>query len=128
MRLLKLVDNCKGAGIEPILLTQPTVFGGGFDEATGIDLENIRLDDKTNGSLFRQTVNLYNQQTKDVGTETNSMVIDLSSLMPKSSLYFYDSIHYTNEGAAKISEILDDQLTQPLEENYPLFKLQGGSK
>ncbi len=124
-RLLKLVETCHQVGIEPILLTQPTIVGKGFDELTGTDLENIRVDDQTNGKLYWLTVELYNQQTRDVGMETNSKVVDLSNLLPKSSLYFYDTNHYTNEGAAKISEISDEQLTPHLKENYSSFELSG---
>lgn len=122
-RLLKLVETCRRAGIEPILMTQPSLYGEGIDELTGVDLENARLDDKTNGKLFWQVLDLYNRQTRDIGAETNSMVIDLAYLMPKNSLYFYDSVHYTNEGASKISEILDAQLTPHLREKYPSFQM-----
>jgi len=122
-RLLKLIETCNQVGIEPILLTQPTIAGKGFDELTGTDLENIRLDDETNGKLYWLTLELYNQQTREVGMETNSKVVDLSNLLPKTSLYFYDAIHYTNEGAAKIAEILDEQLTPHLKENYSAFEL-----
>ena len=130
-RLLKLVKTCRQAGIEPVLLTQPALVGKGVDEPTGVDLENIcwddesskKLRDETNGKLYWLTLELYNQQTRAVGLETNSKVIDLANLLPKNSLYFYDALHYTNEGAAKISEILDEQLTPHLKENYSSFEL-----
>lgn len=132
-RLLKLIETCRKAGIEPVLLTQPVVVGKGFDELTGVNLETIFLDDEsskklhgeTNGKLYRLSLELYNQQTRDVGRETNTKVIDLENLLPKNSLYYYDYIHYTNEGAAKIAEILDEQLTQHLKENYSSFELPG---
>lgn len=128
-RLLRLIESSRQAGIEPILLTQPSLVGKGIDPLTGINLETIFLDDElsrklhgeTNGKLYWLTMELYNQQTRDVGAEAGVKVIDLANLMPRNSLYYYDYIHYTNEGAAKISEILDEHLTPHLKENYSSF-------
>ena len=43
-RVQHLVDLARGAGIEPVLLTQPALYGDGHDDATGVDLAGIVVD------------------------------------------------------------------------------------
>ena len=38
------------------------------------------------------------------------LVIDLAREFPKNSAYYYDWIHYTNEGAARVADILSREL------------------
>jgi hypothetical protein len=45
-----------------------------------------------------------------VGKENGLLVIDLAQKMPHNSLYYYDFMHYTNEGAQKVAEIIYEDL------------------
>ncbi len=56
----------------------------------------------------------YNEGTRQVAKEKNIPLIDLAHDLPKSSKYFYDIVHFTNDGAEKTSEILYDSLTSIL--------------
>ena len=40
--------------------------------------------------------------TRAVAREQDVLLIDLARLLPKNSTYFYDTIHFTNEGAEKV--------------------------
>ncbi|MEI7990416.1 MAG: hypothetical protein WCI88_15385, partial [Chloroflexota bacterium] len=60
----------------------------------------------------------YNAALKDIGKEKNVLVIDLADKMPKSSRYYYDFVHYTNEGARKVAEIIEEDLYPYLSEKY----------
>ena len=120
-RLLQLIDISKRNGIEPILITHPAFFGSGIDASTGLNLETVKVSDSMNGKLFWEILELYNDTVKEVGKSTNTFVIDLANKVPKSSLYFYDNFHFTNEGAEKVSGILYAELKNHLDNKYGPF-------
>src|SRR3989339_1553912 len=51
-RLEKLVKVCRDHGIEPVLITQPTLYGPGVDPVTGVDLGAVRVGDKNGRFMF----------------------------------------------------------------------------
>lgn len=104
-RLNQLLLDTKGAGISPVLLTQPLLFGHGKDDITGVNLETIQTRFE-NGKTYWEVLEAYNDISRKVAQEQDVLLIDLARQMPKSSLYFYDGVHFTNEGAEKVSEII----------------------
>jgi lysophospholipase L1-like esterase len=114
-RILKLVETCRKNNIEPVLITQPCLYGAGIDSITGIDLETIKIDKENNGKAGWKILQLYNDQARSVAKETNTCLIDLANEMPKNSLYFYDFVHYTNDGCTKVAEIISKDIS-------PFFK------
>jgi len=46
-------------------------------------------------------------------------VIDLAREMPKNSAYYYDLMHFTNAGAARVADLIDAQLTPFLARKFP---------
>jgi hypothetical protein len=73
------------------------------------------------GATAWDVLELYNEVTREVGRERGVLVIDLARQMPKNSLYFYDLMHYTNAGAAKMAEIIAAQLTPFLAQKFPSY-------
>ena len=69
------------------------------------------IEDNSNGKLYWELLKLYNQRTLSVCRANGIYTIDLASLLPKSSKYFYDNYHFNNEGCKKISEIIYDSLS-----------------
>jgi len=110
MRLNKLIQISRGKGIEPIFLTQPTLYGYGVDDVTKTDLERIYKRESENGKLAWKRLELYNDVVRQFAIRENVLVIDLAKEMPKSSKYYYDFSHYTNEGAEKVAEIVFEHL------------------
>ena len=96
VRLQLLVKKCIDNNIIPVLLTQAL------------------LD---NGLRFEE-MELYNKTTKEVCAENKILCIDLANELPKDGNYFYDNMHYTNEGAEKVSEIIFNHLNN--EKQTPL--------
>jgi len=109
-RLNYLLDLCKKYEIRPVLITQPAMYGEGLDEATGTDLAKVKHNDQTSGLLWWSELQLYNQVTIEVGNENHIAVINLATALPKGSKYFYDYVHFTNEGNEKVSQIIHDAL------------------
>lgn len=109
-RLSRLIATTKENGMEPILLTQPLLWGNSTDLSTGVNLEDVKIDNIKNGKLYWRIMEMYNDQTRRVAKENGIFVVDLATKMPKDSLYFYDGMHYTNEGAQKIADITSEEL------------------
>lgn len=109
-RLDSIVKISRINGIDPVLVTQPALCGEGIDSLTSADLEKHRVYDNVNGLEWWKIMEKYNDVTRRVALENSVFLIDLARTMPKSSLYFYDLVHFTNEGALKVSEIIYSEL------------------
>ncbi len=105
-RLEKLVRVSRDHGIEPVLITQPTLYGPGSDPLTGVDLEKIKLGENLNGALMYAVVELYNETLRQVAAQDKVLLIDLAREMPRNSTYYYDYLHYTEAGADRVAEII----------------------
>jgi lysophospholipase L1-like esterase len=121
-RLTQLVDTCLRNGITPVFLTQPNQFGDGIDSTTGTNLELYKIADDMNGKLQWRLLELYNNVTRKTAREKQIDVIDLASLLPKDSRYFYDNSHFTNQGAEKIAVLVKNALTPVLLRKYPGYR------
>ena len=109
-RLEKLILNCRKNGIEPILITQPTLVGFGTDPKSKIDLEKVIYCDPKGGRFYWEKLKLYNQITRKLSEKHNCFLIDLADELPKSTEYFYDCIHFTNKGCEKVAEVIFQNL------------------
>ncbi len=126
-RLKSIIEACRNAGIEPVFITQPLLVGFGTDDVTGVDLARVRAyGPNQSGKLYWDSVEVYNNATRSVGSENNVQVIDLARQLPKSSRYFYDFIHYTPEGAQAIADIIYGALCPALQTKYPQYATQKG--
>lgn len=94
-RVTILVKKCIGHDIIPIMITQPL-------------LDN---------SFTFESLQLYNQVTKEVCTENKILCVDLGNKLEKNSRYFYDNMHFTNYGTEKIAKIIFTDLSEYLEAN-----------
>jgi hypothetical protein len=107
-----IITLCRKAGVKPIFLTQPSLFGSYTDSITGVNMTNKWMNNKDaeNSLLQEKILELYNDVLRNDSLRIT--VIDLARKMPKDSRYYYDFIHFTNEGAEKVSEILSAELQQ----------------
>jgi len=120
-RLERLITVCREHHILPVLLTQPVLYGEGRDAASGVDLSHRFVAQDMDGTTAWQVLELYNGVTRAVGRERGVLVIDLAREMPKNSTYYYDLMHYTNTGAAKMADIVAAHLTPFLAEKFPEY-------
>ncbi len=104
-RLRKLIELAQGSGIEPVLITQPALYGDARDDMTGVELGSANFNGKS-GHLNWAILQLYNQVTARVGLATGSLLIDLAEKLPKSSRYYYDSVHFSKDGARAVAAIV----------------------
>jgi lysophospholipase L1-like esterase len=120
-RILKLIQISRANGIEPVLMTQPLLEGPAIDDVTHLDLGRIIVSPGHNGKMAWDLQEKYNDVTRRVGQEQGLLVVDIARELPKSSRYFYDFIHYTNEGADKIAGIIYQHLCPDLAKRFPTF-------
>jgi hypothetical protein len=116
--------------VVPVLLTQPALYGGAKDDRTGVDLGTMVVQDETkiNGALAWDILELYNDVTRGVGQEKGLAVIELARSLPKTSRFFYDFVHFTDEGAQAVAEIVAPSLCRVLEAKEPGFLRQACSR
>jgi lysophospholipase L1-like esterase len=119
-RLNKIASLCIQNNIQPVFITQPSVFGDGTIEGgdPSIDFHPFGIE---NGQLFWRKLQLFNNATKQVSQENKITLIDLAVALAKDTAYYYDAVHYTNSGAKKISEIIYDGLKKMLDPKYDAF-------
>jgi lysophospholipase L1-like esterase len=111
-RVATLLEMCRSNGITPVLVTQPALFccGHATDPSTGIDLSTVQLTADKNGCLGWRLMELYNEQTRQAGKEAGVLVVDLAEKMPHDSKFYIDWFHYNNPGAAKVGEIIYEEI------------------
>jgi lysophospholipase L1-like esterase len=121
-RLEKLIKISRASGIEPVLITQPTLYGPGVDLATGVNLATLKVQDTFNGQTMYGFIELYNEATRQVAQKHGVLLIDLARELPRNSAYYYDYLHYTEPGAAAVAAIIDRHLSPWLAQRYPTFR------
>jgi len=120
-RLEKLMAICRENNMVPVLVTQPVLYGEGVDAASGVDLGHRFVAKDMDGVTAWQVLELYNDVTREVGRERGVLVIDSAREMPKNPAYYYDLVHYTNAGAARMADIVSAQLTPFLAKKFPAY-------
>jgi lysophospholipase L1-like esterase len=112
-RVAAIIEECRRHGIEPVLVTQPWLNGDAIDPTTGVNLATIQVRGAANGRLWWQVQELYNDVTRQAAAAHGVLLIDAARELPKDSRLFYDFLHYTNEGAARLGDIVSMHL-EPL--------------
>ncbi|MCX6317388.1 MAG: SGNH/GDSL hydrolase family protein [Bacteroidetes bacterium] len=110
-RIDRIIRLCVGAGIQPILITQPSLYGDYTDPDTGVKTGNKWFARDPNGEnclMMKRILELYNDVLRSFSGKVP--VIDLAEKMKPRSSYFYDFTHVTNTGAATIASILATEL------------------
>jgi lysophospholipase L1-like esterase len=121
-RVEKLIKISRAHGIEPVLITQPTLYGSGVDPVTGVNLATIKVQDHFNGLMMHDFIELYNETTRQVAQKDGVLLIDLARELPRNSAYYYDYLHYTEPGAAEVARIIDAHLSPFLSARFPSYK------
>ncbi len=108
VRLRDIVALTRTSGIEPVFVTQPLLVGEptDIDPASGVNLGSVLVRPGDNGTVEWERVELYNDRTRQVAREAGVTLVDLARALPKDSRFFYDFMHYTNEGAARAGAIV----------------------
>ncbi len=120
-RVEGLVRRCRALGIEPVLVTQPALYGNVVDPATKVFLGTLEVDadQQLYGALAWNILEAYNDVVRDVGRRRGVLVIDLARELPKDSRLFYDFVHFNNDGSAAVAAIVAGRLCPFLAARVP---------
>lgn len=120
-RLKQLIEMCRRNRIEPVLITQPMLAGPVADDVTHVDLARVKVSThcRCNGEMWWNALEMYNDVTRKVAHDNNVVLVDLAKELPKSSRYFYDFVHFTNDGAQRVADIIDNSLCPALASKFP---------
>lgn len=108
-RVRQLVETCRSHNIAAVLVTQPALYGPAVDDVTQVDLRRVNVNGM-NGNTRWKLLELYNDVTRKVAHEQELLLIDLAVKMPKSSRYYYDYHHFTNDGADVVADLIRAEL------------------
>lgn len=112
-RLSLLVDETLALGIQPVLITQPVPYGLAIDPESGVDLARIEVRYGSGYQRWRE-VELYNNVTREIAATYDILLIDLERELPKNTVYYYDFIHFTEEGAKEVGRIVSENMLSRL--------------
>lgn len=97
------------SGAIPVLLTQANRLTEEPDPLVVDHLRNLI----EMGIEYRQYKSMYdqfNECIRETGNRYQVLVIDLDRLVPKTSQFMYDTMHFNNEGSKFVSEVIANQV------------------
>jgi lysophospholipase L1-like esterase len=115
-RVQRLVAETRKAGIEPVLVTQPALYGDVVDPTTGVAIGDLDFVEQGNAAQQWRILEAYNDVLRAVAAEQRVIVIELARELPKDSQYFTDWIHYSRAGAERVAAIVAEGLRPVLNE------------
>lgn len=113
-RLAVIARESRHAGIEPAFLTQPLLAGDAIDPATGADLATLVDLPGRNGLADWRVLEMYNDAMRAVAAAEGILLIDLARQLPKDSRLFLDFVHFSNDGARAVGQIVAAELGRHL--------------
>lgn len=117
--LLRISASAEAAGVPLVLMTQPhlwradlsekereLVWWGGVGDfmAEGARAEFYSVEAMAEG------MDRYNQTLLSVCSETGAHCLDLASMLPKDTSIFFDGVHFHEQGARSVAELVADFL------------------
>lgn len=120
-RVHALVARSRALGMEPVLITQPALYGNVVDPGTKVFLGTLEVDaeQQLHGGLAWNLLELYNDVLREEGRSSGVLVIDLAAELPKDSRLFYDFVHFNNDGSAAVARIVAGRLCPYLAARFP---------
>jgi hypothetical protein len=73
------------------------------------------------GLFWYKSLETFNDTMRQVASAEHAYLIDLEHAMPKDTKYYWDPIHYTDAGAAKVAEVAAAGLLPYLEQKFPSY-------
>ncbi|MBI9038599.1 MAG: SGNH/GDSL hydrolase family protein [Bacteroidales bacterium] len=111
----KLFHYINSDSVDCVLVLQPSIYKDTMTQAEYDRLWFGKLDCFENGvypspASLAEAMDKFNSAAKAIAIENNIDVVDGAANIPKTLDYFTDDVHYTNEGAAKLAELVAEQI------------------
>lgn len=105
IRLKVFIDICDDFGITPVLMTQP------FMNKPDRELNEYEIRTFLSGMRFLEP---FNDEIRKICAQKGALLIDLEKQIPKVEKYFYDEVHFTDDGSVLVSDIVTYDLLKIL--------------
>lgn len=112
--LMTLVDEARTQGVRLLLTTQPAIYSDHLSE----EAEHLLwLGTRHPAGQYRYRVDvlaralgLFNEKLLQVCRATDTECVDLAAAMNGDERYFYDDVHFNEQGARAVAALLADAL------------------
>ncbi len=114
----EIVTILSADGVQLVLATQPFLYRSDLSEKERDLIEFPTLFCSMEGNRYPNIdsmirgMNAFNAETTKVAIEHGIPLIDLESRIPKTTYYFLDDVHYTDEGNALVAQVISAYLIQ----------------
>lgn len=107
--LRTFINLCRARGITPVLMTQENRVTDTPDKAVEFH-STIFTSLGISYKEYKETYDMFNETIREVGAESNALVIDLDRKIPKNKEYIYDGYHFNDKGSLLAAEVIADEL------------------
>ena len=104
--LRSLVGMCRAHGVLPVLLTQPAIWGATDASAAGLLWRRLPNGNRVAHVRMWHLLEAFNDVTRRVAADTQSLLIDLANELPKDPALFYDDDHFNIAGCAEVAAVV----------------------
>jgi lysophospholipase L1-like esterase len=107
-RIERLIETCREIGVRPVFLTQPLLYADTrkWRGLTGGNHWNGTREVPVSAATIWRMVRTLNDDLIAECAEEGVPCFDLAAEVPPDSRYFYDSMHFTEEGAELVGELV----------------------
>lgn len=121
-QLRRFISTCKSKEVEPIFITQPSLWRANMSvKEVGwlwLDAQGDFMQPNQNYhsvELLDSLLGKINGVTKELARSHQLQCIELDELLPKDSSYYYDGIHFNEKGSEAVASILFHKTTHSFE-------------
>lgn len=116
IRIETVISECRELGITPVFMTQPLLFEDNdyWRSRKGGSYWFGGADSEFSAASYWLILNTLNNDLIEVCEREGVAYIDLASMIPHSRDIFYDSMHFTESGAAMVGERAADYFIEEL--------------
>ncbi len=119
-QLDRIVDVAEASGVRVIFLTQPSLWRGDLSAAEldllwtgGPPLDRIAPGrEYFSVDALAEGLRRYNARLLELCRQRGVECLDLAELLPRSTSLFWDDLHFTEEGARRIGELVAGYLLE----------------
>jgi hypothetical protein len=111
VHVAEIVARLRSQGVEPVLLTYPTLV----HEDNRAALEDVLSGERTfriwlSDEALLDAARQLNDATRRVAMRTETSLVDVDASLGRTVEEFADQVHYTDRGARRVAEIVRDAL------------------
>jgi lysophospholipase L1-like esterase len=99
------VDICKTRRIFPVLMTQANRFKKDPDPLIAERMEILK-NQGIEYPVYKEVYDEFNQVIREVSGSNNTLLVDLSRLVPQEEKFMKDVVHFTDQGSQLVAEII----------------------